>query len=450
LNVLTRVGYRREFITRIFKNEALAVMIDEGCFFFRQLNSDVDGLTTLYSSSASYTESMQQSNFRSVMGEGTYGPVSVNAGYEQSTSSSSTSSSTKSYVYGERRLLANVGFLENRCLSIREQLRVIADKNLVKDEWLNHWRNLRDNDMRWNPSTIPYINSFRKVVKGGLMLPISYQYSVALDRFVDSRFESTRSETSSSVEKAVTAGISFEFVSGGGSFQAEAQSRIDKVRFEEKITSSLRIQTRAYGPEGFSASCFNEEAGTCDSRITEAVKEFRDDVNQITTPMNHYNFINIDKFAQMYLEALGEGPRGFDDGFSDSVNEYLSHQTCVRSKPDSDGRYSGASYIGIWNGDGTCQGNCVEGSKGSNCKIIFGTNTCNIPIMCPTFDGGIINTTPKIYCNYATKYKYYKEKQNKPEPICPCPMKLNINEFCPRTKTCLRGYGPLNQCYGLI
>ena len=95
--------------TNIFTDDAMAVMIEKGCYSLDMSYTAQDFYSFNYVDESSYSKSLSTSNGVDVQTKAGYGPFAVNAGYNKQTADASSSSGTSKVAYGLKKYTSDVG-----------------------------------------------------------------------------------------------------------------------------------------------------------------------------------------------------------------------------------------------------------------------------------------------------------------------------------------------------
>lgn len=321
LNSREQFGYNAQLITTpIFKNKALPIMIDKGCLEMTP-GGEPSSRKFSYSTSSEYEQAISDNGSIAIDAEGSYGAITMNAGFEMAISSSSSSQSTTSYAYGETNHYNVFGLLDNRCFS-NSWIDIIVDNKLVKDDYVKAWEELRTRSYSSiNSST--FDATFKKVVDAGLMIPTSYIYAVEAEMTTTSRFKSTGHDSAEEISTAINAGLAADTGTASGSLQTRMERVIETKKKELNIESTITVSGRVKGGGGsFTTSCFDNNS--CIDTVSQQSNNILRDLNKLQPPSNHKTFITMDDFVKRYFG----GTRGFPVGFYEAVNQYFTYETC--------------------------------------------------------------------------------------------------------------------------
>ena len=92
--------YLLDTFTNIFTDDAMAVMIEKGCYSLDMSYTAQDFFSFNYVDESSYSKSLSTSNGVDVQTKAGYGLFAVNAGYTKQTADASSSSGTSKVAYG--------------------------------------------------------------------------------------------------------------------------------------------------------------------------------------------------------------------------------------------------------------------------------------------------------------------------------------------------------------
>ena len=101
--------YVSDTFTNIFTDDAMAVMIEKGCYSLDMSFNAQDFYSFNYVDESSYSKSLSTSNGVDVQTKGGYGPFAVKAGYNKQTADESSSSGTSKVAYGIKKYFSQVG-----------------------------------------------------------------------------------------------------------------------------------------------------------------------------------------------------------------------------------------------------------------------------------------------------------------------------------------------------
>ena len=101
--------YVSDTFTNIFTDDAMAVMIEKGCYSLDMSFNAQDFYSFNYVDESSYSKSLSTSNGVDVQTEVGYGPFAAKAGYNKQTADESSSSGTSKVAYGIKKYFSQVG-----------------------------------------------------------------------------------------------------------------------------------------------------------------------------------------------------------------------------------------------------------------------------------------------------------------------------------------------------
>ena len=301
-------SYQKPDINHIFKDHALAVMINEGCISFDSGLDKSESSSVDFVDESSYEKSLENSDsFQIDTSVSGYG-ATVSAGYKKMSSATTTETENKKLAFGEKKFYSSVGTLRNSCLVDEGMFKeVILGNNLIKDYWVEKWFDLYSLPPSlpckqiltiFYPECYKAIGTAKEIFDGGLLIPTSYNYGASVYYTIKSTYKAKSSETSKSMSDAISAGLSAEFQGGyGGSIDSKVESTVKESLSKKSITEKVYVKSEGYGNK-VDISCIKDE--TCSTELVEAVEEMRGDFNNIGKPLGHSSFISLDDIVFWY------------------------------------------------------------------------------------------------------------------------------------------------------
>lgn len=303
---MTDGSYKKSDINNIFKDYALAIMIDEGCLSFDAALDKSDSSSVKFVDESSYEKSLEQSNSIQVDTSATGWGVTVKAGYKKMSSSKNTETENRKYAFGENKWYASVGTLRNSCLVDEGMFKkVIFGNKLVRDEWIEKWTDFNSAPCK---SFLDFLNDINsechkaaevalEILEDGLLIPTSYNYGASVYYSISSTYEEKNIETSKSMSDAINAGLSAEFQGIGGSVDAAVEKAVTESLSKKEINEEIYVKSEGYGNK-VDISCIQSES--CSTNLLEAVEEMRGDFNNVGKPLGHSSFVSLDDIAFWY------------------------------------------------------------------------------------------------------------------------------------------------------
>ena len=407
IDALGRDGYHRDSYSNIFKMHATAAMINDKCFMWDSRLQHQIRETHQFTDSSSYSSSVEKSTGLDVSMNAGYGPVSVNAGYNEQNSNSASSDGHKQFAFGESYYEKPIGYLSNNCFTriyVEDKL-----KNLLKQEWVDKWKVVRDETDAKNLSKT---QQFHELAMGGLIIPREFYFGGKIRYTIKSTYTMTNTGSSEAMSRAITAG--FQAGAGGASagVQSEVSEAVKKAANDENLHEDTRVEVESLGVP-VSTDCFqSSDAGKrCGDLLTKAVASVKEDLNNLSPPHAHKDFFDIVELVKWTLDDFN------DDIFKTALSEYFTAYKCTN--PNAEQLFFNPPYTNQFNGfDGfgkkivineSCPGNqrCVKlisENRDDLCKQIDDVNMYNPSTdNCWYLDGskeGLDIMTTNCYFNY--------------------------------------------------
>jgi len=419
LNSNNPLGYRYntdfQTYTQIFTPNALAIMINEGCFQF-QPGSGQRKEEYRYSSSLEMSDTYEDSNSQSFSIEGGYAGVSISAAAERSRSTISETKRNVQYYHAKKSWVSDIGTVDNKCFSDSQygttSMEVIVENNLVRPEYVRAWREVRGLQLLQYPNDSLSIleryvfqnAAFKLVAEAGIFIPQVYMYGVEVNYRMSGSFVQTTVNNTKTISNSLSAGISYqipESVSASFSLTNAVSHTVNTAMSSSEEEVTVNAEKRGVG---VSVGCLNDN--TCGDDVENAAEIIRADVSRLGEPLSANSYLSMDSFVKNYFAAEGEIATfddGFPNGFKNALMYYYSYEKCLAVANRSCGcRFlstcgtNRGSYVGTFRGDGVFDGLSFQYCDGD--------------------------------CTASTRFKYIDADQREPD-------------LCPTTPT--RRYGPI-------
>jgi len=326
LDATLKGEYRANTVNGLFSFNAMAEMIDRGCFIFNTEYIGSTSTTTSYVDSETYSNEVEKENGIDETAKVGYGPVGVNAGYSQQNKNSEGQFSNSKIAFGSASWEASIGTMTNQCLQNRYLFSLIKD--LVDPYVVKQWKSIIKNGAA--------SSDFDAVAMGGVFIPTGYHYGARAGYDITATYEALSSTAASDASKTISAGISGGFGAGTASIQSKVNSAISQSSAKSSINFRHDTETRFVNVA--KNVSFTLEA------VNEAAREQRKDVNQLGLPTKVSAYTDLATIVNMYFDndaALG-------DSFEDGLRNKFAYFTC------NSGSYQYFNGFGNEIGGGSC------------------------------------------------------------------------------------------------
>lgn len=324
--------------TNIFTDDAMAVMIEKGCYSLDMSYTAQAFYSFNYVDAKSYSKSLSTSNGVDVQTKAGYGPFAVNAGYNKQTADASSSSGTSKVGYGLKRYFSQVGTLKNKCMNSAQGYKIIKDNKLIKKGVIDAWTTMQ---AATDAKTLASTQTFQLVAEAGQQVPTSYVYGAVVEYYMTANYEETSSSSSSDASTAITAGLSATFGPGSASVDSTVTDAVNTSATATDLTITVEVYAQAVGGT-LTTDCLKSD--TCATDVVNAREEMREDLTTIGLPVAHRAFDGIDDIVKWQTgKELG-------DTYKKALKEYYSYAKCIPKENPS--AIDPSFYFNTFNGFG--------------------------------------------------------------------------------------------------
>ena len=320
-------GYTSDDVNNIFIPSAHAIMINEGCYELSIEDGEM-GSQTSYASSSQYNSTINSSTDIDISASGSYGHVSVSAGYNKRVTKANSENKATKVAYGEQKYHAKVGVLTNRCLNDKNMFTdVIKKYNLIDQAVLEQWSTIMS---ATDATSLVKTSDFQNVAEGGLLFPTSYKYGAEVSYAMESTYTATSTATSDDMNESIKAGLSLTFEGTGASVSAQVNDSVSKKASSLNVEQQTTVTEKAFGYQ-LDYSCLQNN--TCPTAVSDNAEEMKNDLNKLSPPYTHYAFGSLDDIVSWQTGATN----GLGSVFYDALNTYYTTVQC--SNPGGQGIY---------------------------------------------------------------------------------------------------------------
>jgi hypothetical protein len=343
MNSVSDQGYDSSDVNKIFTDNAMAVMIDQGCFIFDVGESGSPKTSDVrYNSTDTYESSFYKENSVAFNIKAGFFGVNLHGGFNRGSKKWDNSNSIKKYWYGKKSFYSNIGLLQNTCLS-QSKIDIIVENNLIKAEVIEQWKEVRGSIFDPAPTSLKnygnidqskFTKEFKSIADGGFMIPDTYQYGVSVDYTIVIIDKDASSQVGDITNNSFDIGLGFGNEQFSIDFTLSVKKAVEATLNQTSSSFSVDVESYVKGSDNVMTTCLNTK-DKCLNDIATEYNAIKGDINKLGKPINHVGFVSLDDFVSWYFKYNNdplETGKGFPANFEAAANTYLTYETCEDGK----------------------------------------------------------------------------------------------------------------------